>query len=98
MLYTAHIVFSDHHGDAACTRRTALCSARITVIRLYPESIASWAHDKADRIWAAHVSCHGRVPVILLISMQGRYSLGARVGLMRGAPYRRSQVSVSVEG
>ena len=34
----------------------------------------------------------------LLISIQGKYSLGARAGLMRGAPYRSSQVSVSVEG
>ena len=34
----------------------------------------------------------------LLISMQDRYPFGARVGLMRGAPYRKSQVSVSAKG
>ena len=30
--------------------------------------------------------------------MHGRHSLAARVGLMRGAPYRKSQVSLSAEG
>ena len=57
MLYTACIVFSDHHGEAAYTRRTASCRARTTVIRPYSDSIASWAHAKADRTWDAHVTC-----------------------------------------
>ena len=39
--------------------------------------------------------CQGRVPVRLLIRMHGRYSLAAHVGLMRGAPYRKSQLSLS---
>ena len=33
MLYTTRTVFSNHHGEAAYTRHTALCSARITVVR-----------------------------------------------------------------
>ena len=95
---TRRIVFSDHHGEAACTRCTALCSARITVILLCPDSIAGCAHDRVDRIWEAEVTCQGRVPVRLLIRTYGRYSLVARVELMRGAPYRKCRVSVSAEG
>ena len=32
--YTARIVFSARHGDAEYTRRTVLCIARITAMRL----------------------------------------------------------------
>ena len=57
MLYTARMVASYHHGEAAYTRRTALCSTRTAVIRLYPDSLASWAHAMADRNCNAHVTC-----------------------------------------
>ena len=49
-------------------------------------------------IWELQVFCQGRVPVRLPIRMHEKYALAARVGLMRGAPFRKSQVSVSAEG
>ena len=86
MLYTARIVFSDHHEEAAYTLRTALCNARIMGICPQPGRSASRVHARAHGTWDSHVTCQGRVAVTQLIKIHGIGSLGAQEGLIKGFP------------
>ena len=96
--YTTRTVLSAPYGEVEYTQRTDLCTARITTMRRHSLAITTCAVARADIISAAHVCYRGRPRLDYLSRYRADMIGGARLGVIRGIPWRRDQSAVSAAG